>query len=57
MNEVFRLRVTNRVVLSQYRLNLDNPKVSQVSFGNQSTRSFEPKIWNSLSPRKRTAKT
>ena len=34
MNEVFRLRVTNRVVLSQYRLNLDNPKVSQVSFGN-----------------------
>ena len=47
-NELFRLRVTNRTVLSQYRLNLDVPKVSQVSFGNKSIRSFRPKIWNSL---------
>ena len=28
MNEIFRLRVTNRMVRSQYRLNLDNPKVN-----------------------------
>ena len=50
MNEVFRLRVTNRMVRSQYRLNLDIAKLSQVSFGNKSVRSFGPKIWNSLPP-------
>ena len=50
MNEIFRLRVTNRMVRSQYRLNLDIPKVNQVSFGNKSIRSFGPKIWNSLPP-------
>ena len=50
MNEIFRLRVTNRMVRSQYRLNLEIPKVNQVSFGNKSIRSFGPKIWNSLPP-------
>ena len=50
MNEIFRLRVTNRMVRSQYRLNLDMPKVNQVSLGNKSIRSFGPKIWNSLAP-------
>ena len=50
MNEFFRLRVTNRKVRSQYRLNLDISKVSQVSFGNKSIRSFGPNIWNSLLP-------
>ena len=50
MNEVFRLRVTNRMVRSQYRLNLDIPRVNQVSFCNKSIRSFGPKIWNSLPP-------
>ena len=39
-----RLRVTNRAVRSQYRLNLNIPKVNQVSFGNKSIRSFGPKI-------------
>ena len=48
MNEIFRLRVTNRMVRSQYRLNLDIPKVNQVSFGNKSIRSFGPKIQNFL---------
>ena len=50
MNEIFRLRATNRMVRSQYRLNLEIPKVNQVSFGNKSIRSFVPKIWNSLPP-------
>ena len=50
MNEIFRLRVTNRIVRSQYRLDLDIPRVNQVSFGNKSIRSFGPKIWNSLPP-------
>ena len=48
MNEIFRSRVTNRMVCSQSRLNLDIPKVNQVSFGNKSIRSFGSKIWNSL---------
>ena len=50
MNEIFRLRVTSRMVRSQYRLNLDIPKVNQVSFGNNSIRSFGPKIWSCLPP-------
>ena len=50
MNEIFRLRVTNRMVRSQYRVNLDIPKVNRVSFANKSIRSFGPKIWNSPPP-------
>ena len=38
------------MVRSQYRLNLDIPKVNQFSFGNKSIRSFGLKIWNSLPP-------
>ena len=38
------------MVRSQYRLNVDIPKVSRVSFGDKSIRSFGPKIWNSLPP-------
>ena len=47
MNKNFRFSVTNGMVRSQYRLNLDIPKVNQFSFGN---RSFGLKIWNSLPP-------
>ena len=43
MNEVFRLRWTNRIVRSQYRLNRDILKV-KVSFGNKSIKSLGPKI-------------
>ena len=50
MDEIFRLRFTNRTIRSQYRLKLDIPKVNQVSFGNKSIRYFGPKIWNSLPP-------
>ena len=44
MNEIFRLRVNNRMFRSQHRLNLDVTKVNRVSFGNKSIRSFGPKI-------------
>ena len=50
MTEIFRLRVTNRMVRSQHRHNLGIPKVNRVSFGYKSIRSFGPKIWNSLPP-------
>ena len=36
------------MVRSHCRLNLEIPKVNQVSFGNKSIRSFGPKIWNFL---------
>ena len=57
MNETFRSRVTNRAVLNQHRLNLDIPKVNQVSSGNKSIRSFGSKIWNSLPHHRKPAKT
>ena len=44
MNEVFRLRWTNRIVRCQYRLNRDILKVNQVSFGNKSIKPLGPKI-------------
>ena len=50
MNEIFRVRVTNRMVRGQYRPNLDIPKFNRVSFGNKSIKPFGPKIWNSLPP-------
>ena len=56
LNEIFTLRVTNRIVRSQDRLNLDIPKVNQVSFGNKSLRSFGLKIWNSLPPHIKSCK-
>ena len=48
LNEIFTLRVINRAVRIQNRLNLDIPKINQVSLGNKSLRFFEPKIWNSV---------
>ena len=54
MNEIFRLRVTNRRVRSQCKLNLDIAKVSQVSFDNKNIRAFGPKIWISLPHHKKS---
>ena len=48
MKETFSLRQSNRAVWSQYKLNLEIPKMKQVTFGNKSMKCFEPKIWNSL---------
>ena len=48
MQELFKLRETNRNVCSKYKLNLNIPVVNQVHYDTKSLRSFEPKIWNSL---------
>ena len=40
--------MTGRTVLNQCRLNVDIPKANQVSFGNNSIRSFGLKSWNSV---------
>ena len=59
MNGIFKLRKTSRevfiiccgncfTVCSNYKLNLDVPTITQVSFGDKSLRYNGPKIWNSL---------
>ena len=48
MQELFKLRKTNRNVRNQYKLNLNIPVVNQDNYGTQSLRSFGPKIWNFL---------
>ena len=48
MNEIFKLRETSRAVRSYYNLNLDEPAINQVSFGDRSLRCYGPRNWNSL---------
>ena len=48
MQELFKLRETNRNVCNKYELNLNIPVVNQVHYDTKSLRSFEHKIWNSL---------
>ena len=48
MQELFKLRETNRNVRKKYKLNLNIPVVNQVNYGTKSLRSFGPKIWNFL---------
>ena len=47
MQELFKLRETNRNVRNKYKLNLNIDVVNQVNYGTKSLRSFGPKIWNS----------
>ena len=48
MQELFKLRETNRNVRNKYKLNLNIYVVNQVNYGTKSLRSFGPKIWNPL---------
>ena len=48
MKQIFQLRETNRTFRNKYKLNLNVPKVNQVSYGEKSLRYYGPKIWNSL---------
>ena len=53
MQELFKLRKTNRNFSNKYKINLGIPVVSQVTYGTKSLRSFGPKICNfSKKPRK-----
>ena len=49
MQELFKLRETNKNVGNKHKLNLDIPVVTQVIYGSKSLRSFGPKMWVSLS--------
>ena len=48
MKEIFELRLSSRPVREEYKLNLNIPKKSQVTFGTKSLESLGPKIWSNL---------
>ena len=48
MNDIFKLRNTNRVTREKYKLNLEISKPNQATFGTKSIQSYSPKIWNAL---------
>ena len=48
MNDIFKLRKTDRLTREKYKLNLEIPRPNQATFGTRSLRSYSPKIWNAL---------
>ena len=48
MNDIFKLRNTDRLTREKYKLNLEIPKPNQATFGTRSLRSYGQKIWNAL---------
>ena len=48
MNDIFKLRNTDRLTREKYKLNLEIPKPNQATFGTRSLRSYGPKTWNAL---------
>ena len=48
MNDIFKLRNTDRLTREKYKLNLQIPKPNEVTFGTGNLRSYSPKIWNAL---------
>ena len=49
MREIFETRKTKRAVCERYKINLEIPRVNQVSFCTKILEFYGPKIWNSLS--------
>ena len=56
MQELFKLRETNKNVRNKYKLNLNIFVVNQVNYGTKRIRRFRPKIWNSLPHHVKSAK-
>ena len=48
MNDIFKIRVTDRPVRKFYRNNIEFQRFNQVTFGKNSLRVFGPKVWNAL---------
>ena len=48
MNDIFKLRNTDRLTQEKYKLNLEIPKPNHTIFGIRSLKSYSPKIWNAL---------
>ena len=48
MNDIIKLRNTDRLTRGKYKLNLEIPKLIQATFGTKSLKSYGLKIWNAL---------
>ena len=48
MNDIFKLRNTDRLTREKYELNLEIPKSNQATFRTRSLRSYDPKVWNAV---------
>ena len=48
MNDIFKLRNTDRLTREKYKLNLEIPKPNQATFGTRSLMSYGAEIWNAL---------
>ena len=48
MNDIFKLRNTDRLTRERYKRNLGIRKSNQATFGKRSLRSYGSKIWNAL---------
>ena len=48
MNDIFKLRNTDRLTREKYKLNLEIPKPNQATFETRSLRSYGPKTWNAF---------
>ena len=48
MNDIFKIRNTNRLTREKYKLNMAIPKPNHATFGTKSLKSYGPKIWNTL---------
>ena len=48
INNIFKLRMTNRPTQEKYKLNPEIPKSNQLKFGTKSLRYLGPKVCNSL---------
>ena len=48
MNDIFKLRNTDRLTREKYELNLEISKPNQTTFGTRSLRSYYQKIWSAL---------
>ena len=48
LREIFYFKESNRPVSNKYKLNLQIPKINQVTSGIERLRGLGPKIWNTL---------
>ena len=48
MSDIFKLRSHEKATRTQYKMNLEIPKVRQVTYGEKSLAFYRSKIWNSL---------
>ena len=48
INDIFKLRMTNRATQEKCKLNLEILKSNQGRFGTKNLRYLSPRVWNSL---------